>query len=246
MSIPSKSRRWGAVALMLFQAGLPGQGRAAVAGASADFEDLSRLERLADTEAAQHLPVLTQHERLVAGPINPAVKLARCSVPVRPSVSPGGQMRDRVLVQLRCSGTLAWHLYVPVRMVGTSRVAIAAHAIVAGAVLAADDIRIEQRDISQLPGGYMDDPAGAVGLTASRPISSGSVITNQLLLGAKAVQRGQTVTLEADAGGVSISMEGRALADALVNQRVKVENLSSGKIVEGIARSRQVVEIILQ
>ena len=41
-------------------------------------------------------------------------------------------------------------------------------------------------------------------------------------------------------------MAGRALSDALINQRVKVQNLSSGKIVEGIARSEQTVEIILQ
>jgi flagella basal body P-ring formation protein FlgA len=41
-------------------------------------------------------------------------------------------------------------------------------------------------------------------------------------------------------------MQGRALSDGLINQRVKVENLSSGKVVEGIARSQQVVEIILQ
>ena len=92
----------------------------------------------------------------------------------------------------------------------------------------------------------MDDPTATVGLTASRPIASGAVITNQVLLGAKAVERGQTVTLVADAGGMSVSMQGRALTDALVNQRVKVENLSSGKVVEGIARSQQVVEIILQ
>jgi flagella basal body P-ring formation protein FlgA len=39
-------------------------------------------------------------------------------------------------------------------------------------------------------------------------------------------------------------MPGRALSDGLINQRIKVENLSSGKIVEGIARSQQVVEII--
>ena len=83
----------------------------------------------------------------------------------------------------------------------------------------------------------MDDPAVAVGLTASRPISSGAVITNQLLLAAKAVQRGQSVTLVADAGGLSVRMAGRALSDGLVNQRVRVQNLSSGKIVEGIARS---------
>jgi len=113
-------------------------------------------------------------------------------------------------------------------------------------VLTDKDLRSEQRDVSELPPGYLDDPTVAVGLTASRPISSGAVITNQYLLAAKAVQRGQTVTLVADAGGMSVRMAGRALSDGLVNQRVKVENLSSGKIVEGIARSEQIVEIIFQ
>ena len=60
------------------------------------------------------------------------------------------------------------------------------------------------------------------------------------------MQRGQSVTLVADADGMSVRMAGRALADGLINQRVKVQNLSSGKIVEGIARSEQTVEIILQ
>ena len=49
----------------------------------------------------------------------------------------------------------------------------------------------------------------AVGLTASRPISGGAFITNQLLVAAKAVQRGQSVTLVADAGGMSVRMAGR-------------------------------------
>jgi flagella basal body P-ring formation protein FlgA len=125
-------------------------------------------------------------------------------------------------------------------------VTIAARAIVAGTVLSDKDVRVEQRDVPELPPGYLDDPSVAMGLTASRPISSGAVITNQFLVGAKAVQRGQSVTLVADAGAMSIRMAGRALTDGLVNQRVKVENLSSGKVVEGIARSDQVVEIILQ
>jgi flagella basal body P-ring formation protein FlgA len=155
-------------------------------------------------------------------------------------------MRDRILVELRCPGAPPWHIYVPVRVVGTSVVTIAARAIVAGSVLTDKDVRVEQRDIPELPPGYLDDPTVAVGLTAGRPISSGAVITNQFLLGAKAVQRGQTVTLVADSGSMSIRMAGRALTDGLINQRVKVENLSSGKVVEGIARSEQVVEIVLQ
>jgi flagella basal body P-ring formation protein FlgA len=54
------------------------------------------------------------------------------------------------------------------------------------------------------------------------------------------------VTLVAGNGDVSVRMAGRALSDGLVNQRVRVENLSSGRIVEGIARSEQVVEIVFQ
>jgi flagella basal body P-ring formation protein FlgA len=123
---------------------------------------------------------------------------------------------------------------------------VAAHAIVLGSVLTAKDMRVEQHDISELPPGFLDDPAIAVGLTASRPIAGGAFLTNQQLVAARAVQRGQSVTLVADAGGMSVRMAGKALSDGLINQRVRVENLSSGKIVEGIARSEQIVEIIFQ
>ena len=155
-------------------------------------------------------------------------------------------MADRVTVELRCPDLKPWHLYVPVRIVGTSTVAVAAHAIVMGALIKDADLHVEEHDLTLLPLGFIDEPAIAVGLTASRPIAGGAILTNQLLVASKIVQRGQSVTLVADAGGMSIKMAGRAMSDGLMNQRVKVQNLSSGKIVEGVARSEQVVEIILQ
>jgi flagella basal body P-ring formation protein FlgA len=151
-----------------------------------------------------------------------------------------------VTIELRCQDAKPWHIYVPVRIVGTSPVAVAAHAIVAGTLIKDTDVKTEEHDVSELPLGFLDDPAIAIGLTASRPIAGGAYLTNQQLMAAKAVQRGQSVTLIADAGGMSVRMAGRALSDGLMNQRVRVQNLSSGKIVEGIARSQQTVEIILQ
>jgi flagella basal body P-ring formation protein FlgA len=239
LRIPSKYRRW----IM----GL-GLGAAIAAGAvrADDFQDVAQLEALAKSQAAQQFPPLTDRQRFQVGPLDSRLKLERCGLPLKVVVGPGQHMRDRVTVELRCPSTPGWHVYVPVRIVGTSTVAVAAHAIVVGSVLTAKDVRTEQHDISGLPPGYMDDPTVAIGLTASRPISSGAVITNQYLVAAKAVQRGQEVTLVADIGSMSVRMAGRALSDGLMNQRVKVENLSSGKIVEGIARSEQVVEIISQ
>jgi flagella basal body P-ring formation protein FlgA len=221
---------------------------AAMPALSSDFQDIAQLEGLAKSAAAALLPPPTDRQRLQVGPIQPKLQLQRCENAVKSAIAPGLREHGRILVELRCEGRTgaAWHLYVPVRLVGTSTVAIAAHAIVVGTVLTSRDIAVEQRDITALPPGYLDDPAIAVGLTAGRAISGGAVLTNQQLLGTKAVQRGQTVTLIADAGGINVRMAGRALSDGLVNQRIRVENLSSGKIVEGIARSEQVVEIIFQ
>ncbi len=212
----------------------------------ADLQDIPALESLARSEAGRAFPPLTERQRFLIGPIEPRLQLARCSQPVRAELASPQHMKDRATIELRCQDGKPWHLYVQVRVIGTSPVAVAAHAIVVGSVLKATDLRTEQRDISELPLGFLDDPEIAVGLTASRPIAGGAYITNQQLVAAKAVQRGQSVTLVADLGGMRVRMAGKALGDGLVNQRVRVQNISSGKIVEGIARSEQIVEIIFQ
>jgi flagellar basal body P-ring formation protein FlgA len=211
-----------------------------------DPQDTVQLEALARSEAALQFPQLTDRQRFLVGPIEAHLQQEKCSRPIRPLVASPQHMKDRVVIELRCQDPKPWHIYVPVRIVGTSTVAVAAHAIVAGTVIKDTDVKIEQHDISELPLGFLDDPSIAIGLTAGRPIAGGAYLTNQQLVAAKAVQRGQSVTLIADAGGMSVRMAGRAMSDGLMNQRVRVQNLSSGKIVEGIARSEQIVEIILQ
>lgn len=211
-----------------------------------EWQAIAALEELARSEALRQLPALRPHQRLQVGPIPAHLQLARCDGGIKSSRATGLQAPDRVLIELRCTAGGAWHIYVPARVVGTSAAVVAAHAIVSGTVLTPQDLQVEQRDLQDLPPGYLDDVAIALGLTAGRSISGGSIVTNQELLAAKAVQRGQTVTLLADAGGISVRMTGRALGDAMLNQRIRVENLSSGKIVEGIARSTQVVEIVMQ
>ncbi|HEX3951353.1 MAG TPA: flagellar basal body P-ring formation chaperone FlgA [Steroidobacteraceae bacterium] len=209
-------------------------------------QDIAQLEALAKSEAAVQFPRLTDRQRFLVGPIEPHLQFEKCNRPIGAILASPQHMKDRLTIELRCQDPKPWHLYVPVRIVGTSPVAVALHAIVAGTVLKSSDLKVEEHDVSELPLGFLDDPDIAVGLTAARPIAGGAYITNQLLVAAKAVQRGQSVTLLADAGGISVRMAGRALSDGLMNQRVRVQNLSSGKIVEGIARSEQVVEIISQ
>jgi len=211
-----------------------------------DLQDVAQLEALAKSAAQRELPALTTKQRLQVGPLQPGLRLDRCGGAIAPHVAPGLRIAGRVVIELRCDSPTPWHIFVPAHIVGTSMATVAARAIVMGTVLGASDLRLEQYDVSALPQGYLDDPAIAIGLTASRAIAGGAILTNQQLIGTRAVQRGQTVTLVASVNGMSVRMSGRALSDGLVNQRIKVENLSSGRIVEGVARSEQIVEIVFQ
>jgi len=211
-----------------------------------DLQNMDALEELARTAAIAQLPAIGEQQRLQVGPLPPGQKLPRCVGAIVPAVAPGLRVSGRVVIELRCSDAKGWHLYIPVRIVGTAAATVAAHALIAGTVVTAGDLAVERRDVTTLPPGYLNAPSIAIGLTLTRPLAGGAVLTNQELEGSKAVQRGQSVTLVASAGGIDVRMAGRALSDGLINQRIKVENLSSGKIVEGIARSEQVVEIVVQ
>ena len=214
--------------------------------APTDLQDVEALESLAATEAQRHLPPLGEHQRLSVTPISRGQQLTRCQGPVDSRVAPGLQVSGRVLIELRCAVGTQWHLYVPVRVVGTTPVVVTTHAIIPGNPLTNRDLVVEQRDMNSLPPGYLNSLDVVLGLTASRAIAGGAVLTNQELLGARAVERGQSVTLIASNGEISVRMAGRALSDGFVNQRVRAMNLSSGRIVEGIARPEQVVEIMFQ
>ena len=51
---------------------------------------------------------------------------------------------------------------------------------------------------------------------------------------AAAVRRGQPVALVAGGAGFEVRMAGRALADAAAGETVRVENLSSRRVLSGV------------
>mgnify|MGYP006202654589 CR=1 FL=1 len=57
------------------------------------------------------------------------------------------------------------------------------------------------------------------------------------------VRRGQQVTLIAANGGVQIRAQGQALTEGAADERVRVQNVSSLKVVEGVVESDGVVRV---
>jgi flagella basal body P-ring formation protein FlgA len=57
------------------------------------------------------------------------------------------------------------------------------------------------------------------------------------------VKRGQHVTLLAAVGGLEVRAAGVAMNDAAAQGRVRVQNISSNRIVEGVVESPDVIRI---
>jgi len=127
----------------------------------------------------------------------------------------------------------------------TDAVLVARRTLRRGQVLTADDLASEHRDVSRLTQGYISDPKELIGQRMKTQLLAGRILTPRVLEFDIAIRRGQTVTLTVATGGMNIQMSGKALMDGAVSQRIRVENTSSGRIVEGIVRSREHVEVLV-
>ena len=84
------------------------------------------------------------------------------------------------------------------------------------------------------------------GMGAARSISPDQVISAGALEEPEpelVIERNERVTLRYDNGGLKMDTAGEALHRARKGERVRVENLSSGREVEGIAVKDGVVKI---
>ena len=145
-------------------------------------------------------------------------------------------------VGVRCTSP-SWTIYVPVRVTAVRDIVVAARSMTRGETLGADDVRSERREISGLSAGYLSDAALLIGRPLTHPIAAGAALTGADVSIAAAVRRGQQVILVGRAHGVEVRGQGKALADAGLDQRVSVESSSSKRIIEGTVRSADTVEV---
>lgn len=216
----------------------------APAAVAAGMQPLADIEKVAEDFLAGS-PSASQGDA-VAVPLDRRLKLHRCDQALQAFMRPGARIRQRTIVGVRCAGSQPWKVYVPVNLVVTESVLVLARSLPRGHLLTAADLDVSKQDVSRLPGGYLQDTAVAIGQRLKQTMRAGSILSPSALAARTLVKRGQTVILSAESSAISIRMTGKALMDGAMNQRIRVENLTSGRIVEGLVRSAERVEVLLQ
>jgi flagellar basal body P-ring formation protein FlgA len=177
------------------------------------------------------------------GALDSRLRLVECTDPLKVSLPAGATFRARMTLGVSCTAPTAWTVYVPVNVETQSSVLVLRHAVGRGARLTAQDVEVQTRMVSGPGDDYLTDMAELSGRTLKRPLGAGAALTADAMAADAVIKRGQEVTLLAAAGGMEVRARGVAMTDAPAAGRVKAQNLASGRIVEGVVETADVIRI---
>jgi flagella basal body P-ring formation protein FlgA len=112
-----------------------------------------------------------------------------------------------------------------------------------GAPIEPSDIKLVERDTSNLLRGHFDALNQVVGRTLKRSLRRDQVITPSLLVVWKTIKRGQEITILAGSGGVEVRMKGKAMRSGNPGELIPIQNLSSKKKLDARVVSAGIVRI---
>lgn len=197
--------------------------------------------------ARQHVAASTDQfsarPEVSVGDLDSRLKLAACDEPLETYDSPNGLNGGRGVVGVRCNGRRPWKIYVPVTIALIDEVVVTRQPIVRGQTLRAADLVLSETDVSRMHKAYFTRIEDVVGLRSKRAVRAGQTLHAGLLKREQLVNRGKPVSIVASISGLRVSMRGKALADGGRGDRIRVENLNSGRIITGIVADNGLVEV---
>jgi flagella basal body P-ring formation protein FlgA len=179
-----------------------------------------------------------------AASLDPRLRLHACTVPLQAFTQNAAAGRGaRTTVGVRCSAANAWTVYVPVTVEIELPVLVLRRPLVRHARIGPDDVEPRKRRLPGSAAGFVGAPDTLEGYRLKRALPAGTALRLDMLVPDILVRRGQQVTLIAASGGVEIRARGQALSDASAAERVRVQNMASRKIVEGVVESDSIVRV---
>jgi flagella basal body P-ring formation protein FlgA len=222
----------GALAALLF-----------TANASAAVQSPEAIQAAAEEFVRASLPESSAKHFVTAGRLDSRLRLDECASPLE-TFSQGMAMTSaRMTIGVRCPVANSWTIYVPVTVEVEVSVLVLRRPLARRSRVELADVEPQVRRMPGSASAFVNDMSSLQGHRLKRALPVGTALTVEMLVPDVLVRRGQHVTLIAANGPVQIRATGQALTEGAVSERVRVQNVSSLKIVEGVVESDSVVRV---
>lgn len=203
--------------------------------------------------AIDFLRDLHEHDpslEIAGGRLDERLRLASCAAPLDSRLAPGSRPFGRVTVRVSCPSGPPWRVHVQLELSRERTLWTLVRAARRGEVLSRDMLERSTvtlgrgEALAARSGVPIDAPDAWLGHEFVRDAAGGGLLLENMLAPRRLIERGAAVRLRAAGTGLAIETTGVALADAALEERVSVRNDSTGRIVEGVAVARGVVEVV--
>ncbi|MEM7375904.1 MAG: flagellar basal body P-ring formation chaperone FlgA [Pseudomonadota bacterium] len=179
-------------------------------------------------------------------PLDRRLRLKPCDTELTAGFRDARRTEGSTHVEVSCSDSVApWRVHVSVVVRVWVDAVAATSPIARGATVTAADLELVKSERSRLYQGYFERIEDVVGLSAAMPLRNSQILNARHLRAPFLVNKGQRVTILARGGQIEIRAQGQALDNASQGQRVTVRNLTSGRVVDGVAVKRGTVQVPL-
>jgi len=187
------------------------------------------------------LPLRTE---VVVGSLDPRLKLAPCQR-IETYLPPGTRLWGSTRLGLRCTqGERPWNVFLPVTVKAWGPAWVIRGQVAPGAVLQAADAMEVEVDWAERASPILANPADWVGKSATRLLTTGQPLRQDMVRAAQVFQAGSQVRVVASGAGFQIASRGQALSAGVVGQTARVR-MDNGQILQGRVSDEQTVQVML-
>ena len=209
------------------------------------LQSLDSIEQTAYVYAMEQAQADYDMPQIMVGSLDSRLRLQQCERTLE-----AFSQHDRVglgnqTVGVKCNGSTPWSVYVPVTVKLFKPVVVTTKALAARHIIKASDVAVKRVDVGAFKQGYLSDATVIIGQQLKYPLPNGALLNHNNIKPEKIVRRGDLITLVAEAGAMKVRMNGTALSDASLGQRIKVKNSSSKRVVVGVVDGPGLVRVSL-
>jgi len=113
-----------------------------------------------------------------------------------------------------------------------------------GTILTSADLKMQQMNVSKSPANLVMDMQAAIGKQLKRNIKPGEIIRHNMISVPPLIRKGDKVKLIAQNGSLRIVTLGIAKSSGGAGDQIRIENITSKKIVVGRVKTYSTVEVI--
>jgi len=201
-------------------------------------------QRWLDESASHPSGSLPLRVEVSVGQLDSRLKLAPCTR-VEPYVPAGVQLWGKSRLGLRCvQGSTKWNVFLPITVKAFGPAWVIKGQVAPGSILSTADAMAVEVDWADNSSPIVANQNDWVGKTATRLLSTGQPLRQDMVKAAQVFQAGAQVRVLAVGSGFEVTSRGQAISAGVMGQAARVR-MDNGQILQGTVSDDRTVRVML-